>query len=94
MKQAQVVIGSGFGDEGKGLATDFYAAHFGKDALVVRFNGGAQAGHTVVTPEGQRHIFSHIGSGSMVGAATYLSRFLYAIRCCFSMNTNSLTPWA
>ncbi|MEZ5582599.1 MAG: adenylosuccinate synthetase [Candidatus Competibacteraceae bacterium] len=75
MKQAQVIIGSGFGDEGKGLATDFYAAQFGDDALVVRFNGGAQAGHTVVTPDGQRHVFSHVGSGSLVGAATYLSRF-------------------
>jgi len=75
VKQARVIIGSCFGDEGKGLATDFYANHFGNDALVVRFNGGAQAGHTVVTPEGQRHVFSHIGSGSLAGAATYLSRF-------------------
>ncbi|MEE4378150.1 MAG: adenylosuccinate synthetase [Candidatus Competibacteraceae bacterium] len=75
MKQAQVIIGSGYGDEGKGLATDFYAAQFGEDALVVRFNGGAQAGHTVATPEGQRQVFSHIGSGSLTGAATYLSRF-------------------
>lgn len=75
MQQAQVIIGSGFGDEGKGLATDFHAAHHGADALVVRFNGGAQAGHTVVTPDSRRHVFSHFGSGSRVDAATYLSRF-------------------
>jgi adenylosuccinate synthase len=41
---------------------------------VVRFNGGAQAGHTVVAPGGKRHVFSHIGSGALAGAATFLSR--------------------
>jgi adenylosuccinate synthase len=75
MKQADVVIGANFGDEGKGLFTDYAAARYGRDGLVVRFNGGAQAGHTVTTPEGQRHVFSHFGSGTLAGAATYLSRF-------------------
>ncbi len=75
MKTADVVIGANFGDEGKGLITDYYAARQGENALVVRFNGGAQAGHTVTTPEGRRHIFSHFGSGSFASAATYLSRF-------------------
>jgi adenylosuccinate synthase len=75
MKTADVVIGANFGDEGKGLVTDFYAAKYGSDALVVRFNGGAQAGHTVVTPEGKRHVFSHFGSGSFAGASSFLSRF-------------------
>lgn len=75
MKKAQVVIGANFGDEGKGLTTDYLAAQAGGDALVVRFNGGAQAGHTVVTPEGKRHVFSHFSSGSFAGAATFLSRF-------------------
>ena len=73
---AQVIIGAGYGDEGKGLATDWICSRNEKQSLVVRFNGGAQAGHTVVTPEGQRYIFSHIGSGSFTGAATYLSRFM------------------
>lgn len=73
---AAVVIGSAFGDEGKGLITDVLCSRSRpEDTLVVRFNGGAQAGHTVVTPEGQRHVFSHFGSGSFIGAATYLSRF-------------------
>lgn len=75
MKKADVIIGANFGDEGKGLVTDFCASAFGEDATVVRFNGGAQAGHTVTTPDGARHIFSHFGSGSFVGAATYLSRY-------------------
>lgn len=70
---ASVVIGAGFGDEGKGLMVDALAR--GSSSLVVRFNGGAQAGHTVVTPDGRRHVFSHVGSGALTGAATGLSRF-------------------
>lgn len=73
-KRAQVVIGANYGDEGKGLMVDFYAAPAGKEAIVVRFNGGAQAGHTVQTPSGQRHVFSHFGAGTLAGAATFLSR--------------------
>jgi adenylosuccinate synthase len=73
-KAATVIIGAGFGDEGKGLLTDFHAAGFGKDCIVVRFNGGAQAGHTVVTPDGRRHVHSHFASGTLTGAATFLSR--------------------
>ncbi len=43
-----VIIGSQFGDEGKGKVTDFYAA----DAdMIVRFNGGNNAGHTIVVGE-------------------------------------------
>lgn len=75
MKSAEVVIGANFGDEGKGLVTDHLAAAYGKEALVLRFNGGAQAGHTVVTPDGRRHVFSHFGSGALAGAPSYLSRF-------------------
>ena len=74
-KTAQVVIGAQFGDEGKGKISDYYAAAFGTEGIVARFNGGAQAGHTVVTPDGLRHVFSHIGSGAFAGAATFLSRF-------------------
>lgn len=75
MKSADVIIGANFGDEGKGLITDFFAARAGGDSVVVRYNGGAQAGHTVVTPEGVRHVFSHFSSGSFCGADTFLSRF-------------------
>lgn len=70
--KTSVVIGANFGDEGKGLVTDFLSG--GEECLVIRFNGGAQAGHTVVDPDGRRHIFKHFGSGSLKGAATYLSR--------------------
>jgi adenylosuccinate synthase len=74
VRSATVVIGANFGDEGKGVAVDALAAR-AADAVVVRFNGGAQAGHTVMPEHGRRHAFSHIGAGSFAGAATFLSRF-------------------
>lgn len=77
---AHAVIGANFGDEGKGLATDALAADLmmrGEDPIVVRSNGGAQAGHTVET-QGRRHVFHHVGSGAFTGARTHLSRFFVA----------------
>lgn len=75
MRTGQVVIGANYGDEGKGLMTDFFASLDADRCAVVRFNGGAQAGHTVVSPDGRRHVFSHFGSASFLGCPTYLSRF-------------------
>lgn len=74
MKKAYAVIGANFGDEGKGLMTDLFCRS-NDNVLDVRTNGGAQAGHTVCTPDGERHIFSHIGAGCFAGADTYLSEF-------------------
>ena len=71
MPNLHAVIGANFGDEGKGLMTDYLAD--GPKSLVIRYNGGAQAGHTVVTPDGKRHVFHHIGSGAFRGAPTFLS---------------------
>ena len=42
---AVVIIGAQWGDEGKGKATDLLAEHI---EYVVKFNGGNNAGHTVV----------------------------------------------
>lgn len=75
MTTATAVIGANFGDEGKGLLTDFLASQAPSRTLVVRANGGAQAGHTVVAPGGRRHVFGHVGSGALCGAPTLLSRF-------------------
>lgn len=69
-RRARVVIGANYGDEGKGLVTDALAAQ-GPPALVVRANSSAQAGHTVVAG-GRRHVFHHVGAGSLAGAATLL----------------------
>ena len=44
---------------------------------VVRFNGGAQAGHNVVTADGRHHTFAQFGSGTFwPGVRTFLSRFM------------------
>ncbi len=72
--RAYIVIDLGFGDAGKGLLTDFLVRHSGA-GLVVRYNGGAQAGHNVVTPDGRHHTFAQFGSGTFLpGVRTYLSR--------------------
>lgn len=70
---ARAVIGANFGDEGKGVVTDYLCSQGA--GVVVRFNGGAQSGHTVVTPNGSRHVFSHFGSGSFLNVPTYLSQY-------------------
>lgn len=72
--KARIVIGASFGDEGKGLMTDYLCATQGA-GVVVRFNGGAQAGHTVLTPDGERHVFHHFGSGTLCEVPTFLSQF-------------------
>lgn len=74
MKRATVVIGANYGDEGKGRVVDYLASQLPGEKVVVRFNGGAQAGHTVVTPDGKRHVFSHFAAGTLAGAHTYLAR--------------------
>lgn len=74
MPNVKVVIGSNFGDEGKGLMTDYFCAEASKrneSCIVALCNGGAQRGHTVVTPDGIRHVFHHFGSGTFARAATY-----------------------
>lgn len=39
---------------------------------MVRYNGGPQAAHNVVTPQALHHTFSSFGSGTLAGAHTYL----------------------
>lgn len=84
------VIGAGYGDEGKGLITDYLASRSPSETTVVRFNGGAQAGHTVVTPEGHRHVFGHLGAGTFVGCPTHLSRFFIVNPILFNRELESL----
>lgn len=71
-----LVADLGFGDAGKGTIVDFLArvhhAH-----TVVRYNGGSQAAHNVVTPDGRHHTFAQFGSATFLpGVRTYLSRFM------------------
>ncbi|CAM3435538.1 adenylosuccinate synthase [Kibdelosporangium persicum] len=57
---AIVVIGAQWGDEGKGKATDLFGDRV---QWVVRYQGGNNAGHTVVLPDGQNFALHLIPSG-------------------------------
>lgn len=75
MPNTILTVDLGFGDAGKGSMVDFFTRV--EDAhTVVRYNGGAQAAHRVVTEDGRAHIFSQFGSGTLAGAGTHLSRFM------------------
>ena len=67
-----IVVGLGFGDEGKGAVVDALC-HDSPVTSVVRFNGGAQAAHNVVVGD-RHHTFSQFGSGTLAGVPTHLSR--------------------
>ncbi|MDO8483773.1 MAG: adenylosuccinate synthase, partial [Candidatus Limnocylindrales bacterium] len=79
---ATVIVGLQWGDEGKGKMTDFLAEQV---AMVVRYQGGDNAGHTVVkgdevfklrlTPSGvlYPHITSIIGNGVVVNPLTLIN---------------------
>src|SRR5579864_911975 len=75
MPTATIISGLGFGDEGKGLVTSYLTetcrAHWN-----VRYNGGAQAAHHVVRPNGKWHRFQQFGSGTFGYASTFLSRYM------------------
>ena len=58
------VIGKNFGDEGKGFTCSRLASSL-KKSLIIKHNGGGQAGHTVEDPEGKwRFIHHQIGAGA------------------------------
>jgi len=64
------VIGKNFGDEGKGLAVASLSCGLGKP-LIVKHNGGAQAGHTVEDAAAAwRFVHHQIGAGAEYGAPT------------------------
>ncbi|TMR94181.1 adenylosuccinate synthetase [Nonomuraea basaltis] len=68
-----IVVDLGYGDAGKGTVVDWLCAT--RDVrVVVRFNGGAQAGHNVVLADGRHHTFAQFGSGTLRGVPTHLSR--------------------
>lgn len=95
-KRITIIIGKNFGDEGKGLATDYFTGQIPtaqspgvqipavqipavlsptgqiSAALVIKHNGGAQAGHTVERP-GERFVFHQLSSGSFHNVPTFLS---------------------
>lgn len=73
---AILVADLGYGDAGKGSIVD-YLTRTSNVHTVIRYNGGAQAAHNVITPEGRHHTFSQFGSGTFIpGTRTHLSRFM------------------
>ena len=58
-----VVVGAQWGDEGKGRIVDLLAE---RADVVVRFQGGANAGHTIIA-EGQEYVLHLIPSGFVQG---------------------------
>jgi adenylosuccinate synthase len=70
----KVVIGMGFGDEGKGVVTDYLCSQDPLNTLCVRFSGGHQCGHKVVKGDVE-HIFSNFGCGVLAGCPTYWSKY-------------------
>lgn len=75
MTSTYVVVDLGYGDSGKGTIVDAIARRCPTPPLVVRHNGGAQAGHNVHTSDGRHHTFSQFGAGTFVpGSRTLLSK--------------------
>ena len=64
---ATVVVGAQWGDEGKGKVTDLLG---GRMDFVVRYQGGNNAGHTVVTPDGESYALHLIPSGVLSPGCT------------------------
>ena len=81
--KAKIILGLGFGDEGKGRTVD-YLCLSSENPIVVRFSGGQQVGHTVIL-NGIKHIHSNYGSGSLRGIPTY-----YTEHCCAYLNSMSV----
>jgi len=76
MSNVILIAGLNYGDEGKGTTVD-YLARKHEAHTVVRYNGGAQAGHSVVLEDDRHHTFAQFGSATFVpGVKTHLSRHM------------------
>ena len=74
-----IVLGLTFGDEGKGVTTQWLcqqALKYSRKPVIFRFNGGPQAAHTI-NLKGQEHICSSYGSGVLLGIPTYYTRDMF-----------------
>ncbi|XP_039066579.1 adenylosuccinate synthetase 2, chloroplastic-like [Hibiscus syriacus] len=60
LSQVSGVLGSQWGDEGKGKLVDILAEHFN---IVARCQGGANAGHTIYNSEGKKFALHLVPSG-------------------------------
>lgn len=95
-----VIQGEQRGDEGKGRYVDMLAA---EHDIVARFNGGNNAGHTVILPEGTKlklhmvpsgiahsHAMNVIGNGTFVNAAALADEIDYIINTGIEVSPENL----
>lgn len=106
---ATVVVGTQWGDEGKGRIIDNLAA---QSQMVVRFQGGNNAGHTIVNDQGEfkfhlipsgilyPHVMAMIGNGVVVDPRvlcdeidTLTKRGCSAANLRLSMNAHLIMPY-
>ncbi len=78
----KAIVGANWGDEGKGKITDVYAAN---SDIVIRFQGGANAGHTIINEYGKfalhqlpsgvfhKHITNIIGNGVALDVPKFIN---------------------
>jgi adenylosuccinate synthase len=84
MNKAYLIQGLLYGDEGKGRSVNDIVQFSGASA-VIRFNGGPQAAHNVITADSRHHTFNQFGSATMQpGVKTILSKH---------MLINPITMW-
>lgn len=75
--KAIIMTDLSYGDTGKGTTTEWFASH-ADSAAIVRFNGGGQAEHNIVRPDGTHHTFSQFGSASLLpNTVNHLSRDMW-----------------
>ena len=106
---ATVIVGTQWGDEGKGKVTDTIAKEM---AMVVRYQGGHNAGHTLVV-NGERfalqlmpsgvlydHVVPVVGNGVVVDPVTFLAevdrltrRGIDCSRVKLSTHAHLILPW-
>lgn len=84
-----IVVGLGFGDEGKGTTTNWLCKQ-SKNPIVIRFSGGHQAGHTIEKRDGTRHVFQSFGSGTLEGHPTFWSKYCVMFPIGFQREYNDL----
>ena len=77
----KAIVGANWGDEGKGKITDMLAE---KSDMVIRFQGGANAGHTIINEYGKfalhslpsgiffPHITNIIGNGVALNIRSFI----------------------
>ncbi len=87
-----IVVDLVFGDSRKGGTVDYLARHSDTPTIGVRFNGGPQAAHNVVTAAGTHHTFSHFSSGTFAGSETYMAKDMLVYPFAFFNELDLLAP--